>query len=296
MSLFVQAVDHGSFSAAGTVLGLSPQAVGRQIQKLEQHLGVQLLLRTTRRQGLTDFGRSFYERARIILAEVENAESLAAETRQIPIGRLRISAPVSFGMYTLARHLPDYMAAHPGVEVDLTLANRAVDLLDEGFDAVFRVGPLPDSGLVGRALAPHRLVLCAAPAYLADHPPIRHPADLRQHECIRFTHTELRTVWVFEGPDGRVEVPVHGRLLADHGEPLLRAALAGFGVMLQPVELVSDHLSAGTLLRVLPDWNVPPRPMHILYTPHRQPTPKLRSFLDFAVAAFGRPLLPVDSR
>jgi DNA-binding transcriptional LysR family regulator len=173
------------------------------------------------------------------------------------------------------------------VAIDLTLNNRAIDLVDEGYDATFRVGELADSRLVGRALAPYRLVLCAAPAYLAEAPLLLAPRDLQQHECLGFAHTELRTHWTFDGPEGRTVVPVTSRLMVDHGEPLLHAALAGLGILLQPVELLQPALDDGRLVEVLPNYTAPARPLHILYAPDRRMTPKLRSFIDFAVLAFG---------
>ena len=287
MAVFVKAVDLGSFSAAAEALEMSPQLVGKHVQETEQRLGVRLLNRTTRRQSLTDFGRAFYERAKIVLAEVEIAESLAAETRVLPTGKLRINAPVSFGMRTLAERLPEYMQLHPKVEVELSLSNRAVDLIDEGFDVVFRIGELSDSGLIARPLAPYRLVLCAAPRYLEGRPPLLTPSDLQQHECLCFAHTELRTQWTFDGPPGRVAVAVRPRLVADHDEPLLYAALGGMGLLLQPLEVVRDALAAGQLIRLLEDYHAPTRPMHMLYAPDRRITPKLRSFLDFASSVFG---------
>ena len=225
-------------------------------------------------------------RNKIILTEVEIAESMAAETRVVPSGRLKINAPVSFGMHTLSPCLPDYMKLHPEVSVELTLSNRSVDLINEGYDAVFRVGDLSDTGLIAKRLAPYRLILCAAPSYLREHPPVTCPSDLTQHECLGFSHTALRTHWTFYGPNGLESVPVSGRLVVDHGEPLLFAALAGLGIMLQPLEIVREHLSDGRLLALLSNYTVPPRPMHILYAPDRRLTPKLRSFLDFAGARF----------
>lgn len=287
MATFAKAVELGSFSAAGEALGMSSQLVGKYVQTLEQQLGVRLLNRTTRRQHLTDIGTTFYERVKIILAEVEAAEALAAETRATPRGRLRIGAPVSFGIHTLSPRLPDYLRAYPEVSIDLAVSNRYVDVIEEGFDAIFRVGELPDSSLIARPLAPYRLVLCAAPAYLSAHAPIRHPHDIARHECLVFSHTELRANWSFDGPEGRVTVPVSGRLMIDNGESLRAAALAGMGLMLQPRELVQGDLEAARLIEVLPECKVPTRPMHILYAPDRRITPKLRSFIDFAVARFG---------
>ncbi|WP_345777612.1 LysR family transcriptional regulator [Dyella sp. LX-1] len=285
--MFVKSVELGSFSAAGDALHMSPQFVGKHIQAIEQRLGVRLLNRTTRRQSLTDFGRAFFERAKSILAEVEAAESLAAETRATPTGKLRINAPVSFGMHTLAPRLPVYVKQFPRVEVELTFANRMVDLINEGYDIVFRVGHLSDSGLVALPLAPYALVLCAAPAYLKGRPTLQTPWDLQQHECLGFSHTDLRTHWTFDGPHGQICVPIKSHFTADHGEALLCAALAGLGIMLQPQELVRSPLEDGRLVELLPYYRPLTRPMHVLYAPDRRVTPKVRSFLDFAVATFG---------
>lgn len=287
MGVFAKAVECGSFSAAADALDMSSQLVGKHVKLLEQHLGVRLLHRTTRRQHLTEAGGTFYERVKIILAEMEAAEGLAAISSGTARGRLRINAPVSFGVYALARRLPEYLAAHPEVSVDLSLANRHVDLIDEGFDVAFRVGELADSGLIARRLAPYRLRLCAAPSYLARHAPISHPEQLAQHECLGFSYTELRTRWSFEGPEGAITVPVAGKLMIDSGEALLMAARAGLGLMLQPSELVRDDLANGQLVEVLAGYPVPTRPFHLVHAPDRRMTPKLRSFIDFALAAFG---------
>jgi len=295
MTVFAKAVESGSFSAAGEVLRMSSQLVGKHVQTLERHLGVRLINRTTRRQHLTEAGFAFYERVKIILAEVEAAEGLAAMSGGTPRGRLRINAPVSFGVHALSTRLPEYLASCPEVSVDMSLSNRFVDLIDEGFDVAFRVGELSDSGLIARALAPYRLRLCAAPAYLAAHPPITHPLELAQHECLGFSYTELRTRWVFEGPDGLISVPVSGKLMVDSGEALLMAARAGMGILLQPWELVRDEVDSGRLVELLPDYPVPARPFHLLYAPDRRMTPKLRSFIDFAITAFRDEAQPAGS-
>lgn len=287
MATFVKAVELGSFSAAADDLNLSPQLVGKQVKMLEQHLGVSLLNRTTRRQSLTDFGHTFYQRAKMILADMQAAESLAAMTRGVPSGRLRVNAPVTFGMHTLSPRLLEYMVKYPQVSVDLTLSNELVDLVDEGYDVVFRIGELADSGLKALPLASYRLVLCAAPAYLARRPPITSPWDLQQHECLGFAFSDGRSNWSFEGPEGRVDVPITSRLTINQGDPLLAAAVAGLGVVLQPLELVRDALRSGTLVSLLERYEVPASPMHVLYTADRRMTPKLRSFLDFCVGAFG---------
>lgn len=287
MTVFAKAVELGSFSAAAEVFRMSPQLVGKHVLTLEQHLGVRLLNRTTRRQHLTEIGASYYEKVKIILADVAAAEGLAAEGHARPSGRLRVNAPVSFGIHALMPRLTQYMATYPDVQVEVSLTNRYVDALEEGADAVFRVGELADSSRIARRLAPYRLVLCASPTYLATHAPITSPMDLASHECLGFAYTELRNHWSFDGPEGPVTVPVTGRLMIDSGEALLVAARASMGVMLQPAELLEPEIAAGRLVRVLPKYRVPDRPLHLLYAPDRQMTPKLRSFIEFSVAAFG---------
>ncbi|NWD66641.1 LysR family transcriptional regulator [Pseudomonas gingeri] len=288
MATFVKAVDLGSFSAAADDLNLSPQLVGKHVKMLEQHLGVSLLNRTTRRQSLTDFGQAFYQRAKMILADVQAAENLAAVTRGTPSGRLRINAPVTFGICLLAPRLLEYMVKYPQVSVDLTLSNELVDIVDDGYDVVFRIGELASSGLKALPLPPYELVLCAAPAYLARRPPIASPWDLQQQECLGFSFSDGRSHWSFNGPEGRIDVPITSRLTINQGDPLLAAAVAGLGVVLQPSELVSNALRDGTLMRLLPQFPVPTTPMNMLYAADRRMTPKLRSFLDFASEALGR--------
>ncbi len=185
MGVFAKAVESGSFSAAGDALRMSSQLVGKHVQTLEQHLGVRLINRTTRRQHLTEAGIAFYERVKIILAEVEAAEGVAAISGAMPRGRLRINAPVTFGVHALSPRLSEYLLKYPNVTIDMSLSNRYVDLIDEGVDVAFRVGELADSSLIARALSPYRLYLCAAPAYLANSSPVERPSDLEKHEGLQ---------------------------------------------------------------------------------------------------------------
>lgn len=287
MTVFVKAVELGSFSAAADALQMSPQLVGKNVRMLEQHLGVRLLNRTTRSQHLTEIGATFYERARNILAEMEIAEGLAAQTRVVPRGKLRVNASVTFGVHALTSRIAEYMQLFPEVSVELSLSNRYIDLVDDGFDAVFRIGELSDSGLIARQLRPYRLILCASPRYVETHEPIMTPEDLTHHECLGFLHTELRTTWTFDGPEGHKSVQVKGRLMSDSGEAIVAAGLCGRGVMLQPEELVTPYLISGQLVEIMPEYQAPKRPMHLVHAPDRRMTPKLRSFVDFIVANFG---------
>ena len=289
MRTFVKAVEGGSISAAAVQLGFSSQVAGKQIRALEDSLGTQLLSRTTRNQNLTDSGQVFYERAKIILDEVEQAEALIAESRLRPRGKLRISAPVTFGSRGLAPALPEFLREHPEVSVELCLTNRTVDLVEESYDIVFRTGELPDSSLVARRLGSYPLVLCASPDYLQHAAQLRTPEDLANHECLVFSHTSLRTTWSFESSEGQITIRISGRFCTDSGEALRAAAVAGLGIMLQPVELVADELHNGRLIRLLPEYEPCARSLHVVHASGRRATPKLRAFLDFAVRTFKYP-------
>lgn len=284
---FAKVAEVGSFAAAAEALDLSPQVAGKHIQALEQHLGVRLLNRTTRKQSLTDFGQAYLTRARVILEEVEGAEQLAEVARGRPMGRLRISAPVTFGVHALGPAVVAYMQQYPDVQVDLNLSNSLVDIVEEGYDLVFRTGDLADSGLVARRLGRYPLVLCASPAYLAARPVIAHPTDLSRHECLGFAHSIIRTRWSFLDLDGSVlTVPVSSRFMVNQAEPLLTAAVGGLGLILQPYEMLAAALARGELVEVLPAYEPVSTWINLLYPRDRQLTPKLRSFLDFCVAWF----------
>lgn len=289
MSVFIKAADAGSFAAAGKALDLSPQMIGKHVQFLEDRLGTRLLNRTTRRQSLTEFGLAYYERCKLVLAEVEVADALAKDTRRTPSGRLRINAPVTFGTYCLMPLVTRYLRENPLVQVDLTLSDRLVDVVDDGYEAVIRLGPLEDSSLVGRALAPYRLMVCAAPSYLSEHGTPHVPADLARHECLGFAlwRKSLARTWRFTR-DGQSEaVDVACRLRANDWKALLAAALDGYGVLLGPEVALEEPIRDGRLVRLLPDYAAPSRPMHIVFAADRHPTPKLRGFIDLVVAAYG---------
>lgn len=286
MEVFAKVAEAGSFAAAADAMGISGQMVGKHIRMLEEHLGLRLLHRTTRQQSLTGAGKDFLERTRIVLAEVEAAEALAAESRTRPRGELRVNAPVTFGAYSLAPFLPAYMAENPEVTVRLTLNDRVVDLVDEGYDCVFRAGPLMDSTLIARGLRPLELIACAAPAYLKAKGTPRRPGDLSKHDCLGFAGSAIEERWEFSGKDGKIAVLVKSRFSANNGQALKEAALAGLGVIFQPAELMQEDLNSGRLVRMLPKWRST-RPMHLLFAPDRRVTPKLRSFIEFAAARFG---------
>ncbi|MBV9776824.1 MAG: LysR family transcriptional regulator [Acetobacteraceae bacterium] len=288
MQSFVRTVERGSFAAAASGSGLSATMVGNHVRFLEARLGVRLLHRTTRRQGLTEFGRAYYERCRRVLDEIEAAEALADETRAVPRGVLRVTAPVALGTTFLPRLLSEYLRLHPQVRVDLVLQDRRLDLLEDELDAALRAGPLPDSDLIARALAPLQLIVCAAPAYLALRGTPAMPSDLAAHECLDFVHASEPGVWRFARPGGEeVAVNVSGRLGINNGQALCLAALEGAGIIRQPDVSVAADLADGRLVRLLAGYAAPSLPLHLLTLPDRRPTPKLRSFITFITERLG---------
>lgn len=289
MAVFIKVVDCGSFATASEQLNMSSQMAGKHVAFLENRLGTRLLNRTTRKQSLTEIGALFYERCKIVLAEAEAAESIAYELSTMPRGRLRINAPVTFGAYSLAPLITRYLREYPQVHVDLTLNDRFVDLIDEGYEAVIRLGALKDSSLIARSLAPYRLIACASPQYLSARGLPLVPEDLTTHECLGFTYwsNPPERGWHFT-KDGQLHaVQVNGRLQVNDATALLSAALNDGGIILGAEVVLKNYLASGQLVQVLTDYEAPSRQMHILFAAHRRPTPKLRSFIDFVVAEFG---------
>jgi DNA-binding transcriptional LysR family regulator len=288
MAVFVRAVERGSFAGAASRFAISPAMVGKHVRALEARLGAKLLHRTTRRQSLTELGRTYYDRCKEILADVDAAEGGAREGGAAVRGTLRVTAPVTFGARRLAPALVDFLRAHPQVRVDVTLTDRVVDLIGDELDVAIRVGRLADSTLRARRLAPYRLCLCASPKYLKRHPAPRTPADLARHDCIGFVVERGRDTWSLLGPRGGRRVPIDARLTINSGEALRQAAIAGGGIILQPEALVGDDLRRGRLERVLPAYEPPSQPMHVVYMPDPRPPARIRQFVDFVVERFGR--------
>ncbi|MBX9632452.1 MAG: LysR family transcriptional regulator [Burkholderiales bacterium] len=292
MEVFLRVVEKGGLSAAAETFAISPTMVGKHVRSLEERLGGRLLNRTTRRQSLTELGRTYYERCRQLVADFEAIENTVSEMRASPRGVLRINAPASFGSMQLAPALADYLERYPEVQVDLTLSDRVVDLVEEGYELAVRVGTLGDSGLVARKLAPFHLTVCASPAYLAKHGKPKAPRDLLQHNCLEFTYGGGHR-WLFESPAGKETIAIKGNLKINNGAALLEAALQGIGIILQPETLVADDIAAGRLVPLLSRYQPAPRPVHLVYLPDRRLSPKLRSFIEFLVERFGETLVPV---
>lgn len=252
-------------------------------------MGVRLLHRTTRRLSLTDEGRTYYQRCKEILQAVEEAGAEIGSAAVEAQGRLRIGAPQTFGALHLAPLWGQFAADNPMVTLDIVLSDRVVDLVEEGYDLVVRIGQLADSDLVSRPLAHSRMVLCASPDYLARRGRPVHPGDLAQHEVIAYSYLSSGEEWRFTGPSGAVSVRVHSRIYANSGDTCRAAALDGHGVILQPDFLIYGDLRSGRLVELMPDYRGPELDIQALYPTRRQLSLKVRRLLDFLVVALRDP-------
>jgi DNA-binding transcriptional LysR family regulator len=281
MRVFVAVVDVGTFVAAADALGLSKAAISRQVSELEQRLGVRLLHRTTRRLSLTGEGEVFLARSRDILASIEAAEAELSTRADSASGTLKVSVPLSFGIRHLAPLWSEFLAMHPRVTLDVQLADRVVDLVEEGFDLAIRIARLPDSSLVSRKLASTRLVLCASPAYLDRHGTPQHPHDLARHEVVGYSLLAMGDQWQFEGPTGPLTVKVRPRLTTNNGDTCSAAALRGAGIQLQPTFLVGHDLATGQLVELLPAFRSVELGIYAVYPTRKFVLPKVRALLEF---------------
>ncbi|HYF59892.1 MAG TPA: LysR family transcriptional regulator [Burkholderiaceae bacterium] len=286
MRVFAAVVDAGSFVAASRALDLSKAAVSRQVAELEARLGVRLLHRTTRRLSVTPEGGLFHARCRELLAGLDEAEAEITSRSGIASGRLRVNVPVTFGLLHLAPLWPAFMARHPAVELEVTLSDRLVDLVDEGYDLAVRIGRLGPSSLVGRRLTSTRMVACASPGYLRAHGAPSHPGELAGHATIAYSLLATGERWEFVGPGGPVSVEVAPRMRTNSGDTCRAAALADAGIVVQPDFLVGPDLRAGTLVELMPGWRAPELGVHAVYPTRRHVTPKVRLLIEFLADAF----------
>jgi DNA-binding transcriptional LysR family regulator len=292
-AIFAKVAETGSFAAAATELGLSGATVSKAIQRLELRIGDRLIHRTSRRFALSDSGRMLAERAARILAEGEAAEAEAQSRTAAPRGRVRLAAPMSFGLRHIAPVLPAFLSAYQEVTVDLQLDDRVVDLVASGVDVAVRIADLPDSSLIARRLCPVQRWVVGSPAYFARHGTPQRPRDLRGHACLSYLYLPSGEIWRFIGPDGAEEaVAIHGPLHATNAEALTHAIEAGIGVALQPDFLVWDAVRAGRLMTVLDGWSAPRLALHLV-TPSGEPRPpRVSVLLDFLARHFAADTAP----
>ncbi len=281
MQVFVRIVEDGSLTAAADSLGMSAPAVVRSLAALEREVGVRLLNRTTRRSSVTDEGREYFERCRRVLIEVEGADASLSARRTEPRGRLRLTAPVTFGRMHVAPVVSSFAAKHPGVEVELLLLDRVVDLVEEGIDAAVRIGALADSSLVAFRLGETRRVVCAAPAYLKRAGLPEDPGELIRHRTIQFSGLSAGDDWVFAGLPSR-RVPVSPFLRSNQIDVVLDACSHGLGLAQFLCYQVDSLVKAGKLRRVLGDFDPAAVPIHLVYPNARLLSSNVRAFVDFA--------------
>ncbi len=286
MQVFSAVVDAGSFVAASEALDMSKAAVSRHVAELEARLGVRLLHRTTRKLSLTEEGEVFHARCKDLLSGLAEAEAEITERSGHAIGVLKVSVPVSFGVLHMAPLWAAFMAAHPQLALDVTLSDRIVDLVEEGFDIALRIAKLPSSSLVSRRLSSTRLVLCASPQYLKKHGRPRTPADLADHIVLAYSLLAMGDTWEFEGPEGFVAVKVNARMHTNSGDTCRAVALGHHGIILQPSFLVGEELRSGKLVEILPGYRSIQLGIYAVYPSRKYVLPKVRLLVDYLAKSF----------
>lgn len=288
MRAFIHVVQDGSFTRAADRLDTSPQLVSKYVSQLEQHLQVRLMNRTTRRVNLTEAGARYFESARQVLADIDDLESQIGDLQPEASGLLRVSAPVSFAIHHMEPLLRGFRQAHPGVEVDLQLNDRKVDIIEEGFDIALRIGRLKSSSLIAKRVAPVRLVFCASPAYLQQYGEPQRPEDLQHHQYLHYSYLDSSAIpalhkW-FSGSNSARRV-----MMSNNGDVLVSAATSGAGIVLQPTFLTGPAIREGKLKVLLRDYEPEPMALYVVYAHRQLIASKVRSFVDFIDGHFGSP-------
>lgn len=279
MEIFVAVVETGSFTAVADNFKLSPPMVSRHVQALENRMGASLITRTTRQHHLTEIGETYYRQCKDILQDIASAESRAIDLASHPKGKLLISAPVWYGMSTLAPAVAAYLDTYPDVDIELLLNDRFVDPVSEGFDALIRIGELTDSTMIARRLGDYQLFIAAAPAYIEQFGQPVSPAELARHHCLDFTSWRAQSGW--RQINKHIDRQSRARLTSNNVQVLRQAALKGIGLIMMPLSLIGDDIQAGRLVEVLPDHKPPAKPVNLLFSQKSKTTAKIASFVDF---------------
>ncbi len=284
---FIAVVDHQGFSPAAHALGISKSAMSKRISQLEAHLGVRLLHRTTRKISLTEAGSRYYEYAAKANAEAQNAEDAVSQLQGEPQGKLKINAPMSFGLIHMAGLIPEFLLRYPKISIDLVMDDKAVDLIEQGFDVAIRNGELTDSSLVARRLAPIHSIVCASPAYLERFGRPEHPSELAEHNCLLYSYSTNKDQWQFNKTEQQVCIHVDGNYRVNNSDALKQAVLKGLGVGRLPSFVVGDALRDGSLVNLFPEYRMPAKKVYAIYPERHYLPAKVRAFLDFAIEYFG---------
>ncbi len=288
MQTFVDVVNEGSFSKAAEKRKTSPQLVSKHISQLEQKLDTRLLNRTTRRVNATEVGQAYYLRCQQVLIDIDEMErSLDALSHQ-PRGVLRINAPVSFATHHLAKALVDFQIQCPEVSIDLSLNDRKVDILEEGFDVALRIGELKSSSLIAKRIAPVRLVTCASPSYLDAYGTPLHPQELSDHNYLSYSYMSKGALFDAVN-ENNTPLPGASRFTVNNGDVLMQAAIAGHGIVVQPTFIVGPAIAEGKLRVILEDYSPRMLGLYAVYAHRQLLSSKLRSFIDFLDGYFDEP-------
>lgn len=292
---FTTAVQQGSLSGAGRMLGRSPASISRHIASLEDRLGTQLLKRSSRHLALTEAGAIYYSQVDQILAQLEEANHSIMQLQTKPQGVLRVHSRMLVGQLMILPHLAEFMANYPDITIDLMMSNNIAPVMDQGTDIDIRIGSLEDSSLIARKLTSSERVVCATPGYVASHPPVNEPSDLKDHNCLTYRINLGTPVWRFMDKNRRiVEVPVRGDLRTDFGYALVHLVRSGAGIGLLPDWSVQKELKSGEVVRLLPDYAVShiefDNGVYAVFPASRQTSVKLRLFIDFLATVFRREL------
>ena len=286
MEVFVSVVELGSLTAAGDVFKLTPAMVSRYIAELEKRLGVTLLTRTTRRQHLTEVGLEFYQKCKERLQQIAEVEAGAEAMSSSPKGLLRVSASIWFGSLTLSPVIGEYLMRFPEVNIQLSLSDRFVDIVDEGFDVAIRIGELNDSSLVARKLSVFNFAICASPEYLAQAGHPKQPEDLHKHQCLGFTNWGQQSGWRALQKKTGLKSMQTPRFEANNAQALLAAAVHGVGIIMMPRDLLKPEIESGRLIEIMKAHTPSPRPIHAVFPKNKKTTPKLKTFVEFLVESF----------
>jgi len=291
MQAFVRVVEAGSFSAAARALNMGQPAISKTVAQLEARLGVRLLMRSTQGLAPTEAGQSFYERAKRSIEEADEADAVARGAGKGLTGRLRISAAVTFARLHIVPHLPKFLAAHPGLTMDVLLDDRIVDLIEEGVDIALRMGALVDStSLTARRLASGGHHVLGTPAYFARSGVPATPAELAGHAAVVYTQQAPRT-WCFRQGATEVPVSISGPLRMNAAEGVRAAVLADMGLTITSAWMFGPELASGAVQRVLTEWSLPPLDLWAVYPTGRMPSAKARAFAAFVEAELNRSLM-----
>jgi len=290
MQTFVRVVETGSFSAVAREQTSTQSAVSKQVAALEQHLGAKLLTRTTRMLSLTDDGERYFEDARRLVAEVAEAEGQLRRGEQQLSGWLRVASSVGFGTRVLRAHVHSFLAANPGVKIDLKLNDGFIDLVEHGIDVAVRIGNLADSTLVARRIGRIRRAVVASRAYVhsatVDRPMPGIPEDLKRHPCVVYTELRSRNLWDFNSPDGStVSVRVEGPLQTNASDIVRAAVVDGVGIAYSPTWLFQDLIDSGEVQVLLQAWQTSPLPLHLVSPQQRRHAAKVRAFSEHLASA-----------